>query len=116
MTKVQIHMKSKSKIDQLIKKTLDSASGIEPVKPSPFFKDKVLKRMAQQDVESIEGVRYFTWFTPRYQAVALICFVVLNTIALLSYSSENDYGESVENFAEVYGLSETNTDSYLYQN
>lgn len=109
-------MKNKSTIDQLIEDALDSASSIEAVKPSPFFKDKVLNRMAQQDVESVEGIRYLNWFTPRYQAAALICFVVLNAVALLSYSTENDYSENVENFAEVYGLSETNTDSYLYQN
>ncbi|MFT6370311.1 MAG: hypothetical protein ACJAWH_001394, partial [Maribacter sp.] len=28
----------------------------------------------------------------------------------------DSYNDNVENFAEVYGLSETDTDSYLYQN
>ncbi len=57
------------------------------------------------------------WNAPYYIILgeALICFVLLNTIALL-YNTSDSYSENVENFAEVYGLSETDTDSYLYQN
>ncbi len=109
-------MKNKPNIDQLVEDTLASVSSIGTVKSPPFFKEKVLNLMAQQDIEKTEGVRYLDWFTPRYQAAALVCFVVLNAFALLSYNSDSSYGENVENFAEVYGLSETTTDSYLYQN
>ncbi|MFS4492181.1 hypothetical protein [Maribacter sp. 2308TA10-17] len=109
-------MKNRPNIDQLVEDALDSVSNIDTAKTPPFFKEKVLNRMAQQDVEKAEGVRYLNWFTPRYQAAALLCFVILNAFALLSYNSDSDYGENVENFAEVYGLSETTTDSYLYQN
>lgn len=108
-------MESKRNIDRLVEETLDSVSGIGPAKTPPFFKDKVLNRMAQTAVEKEEGVRYLDWFTPKYQAAALIAFVVLNTVALLS-STTDSYGDNVEDFAEVYGLSETDTDSYFYQN
>lgn len=110
-------MKSKSNIDQLVEDTLNSVSSIDTVKTPPFFKDKVRNSMAERPIERVEGLGYLDWFTPRYQAAALICFVVLNAFALLSYYSDNGYGENVENFAEAYGLSETDaTDSYLYQN
>ncbi|MEP3209585.1 MAG: hypothetical protein ABJN95_10370 [Maribacter sp.] len=109
-------MKNKPNIDQLVEDTLNSVSGIDTVKTSPLFKERVLSRMAEQPIEHVEGLRYLDWFTPRYQAAALICFVVLNAFALLSYYSDSGYGEHVENFAEIYGLSETTTDSYLYQN
>ena len=106
----------KPNIDQLVEDTLDSVSSIETARTPPFFKEKVLNRMAQEAEEKESGVRYLDWFTPRYQAAALVCFVVLNAFALLSYNNDSGYGENVENFAEVYGLSETSTDSYLYQN
>jgi hypothetical protein len=106
-------MESKKNIDRLVEETLDSVSGIKIVKVPPFFKDKVLNRMIQQNVEKLEGIAVLNWFTSKFQASALICFVVLNALALLSYTNDN-YGENVENFAEVYGLSETDTDSYIY--
>lgn len=109
-------MKSKPNIDQLVEDTLSSVSSIGTVKTSPFFKEKVLNRMAQQDVEKVTRVGYLDWFTPRYQAAALVCFVILNAFALLSYNTDSGYDENVENFAEVYGLSQIATDSYLYQN
>ncbi|WP_299325959.1 hypothetical protein [uncultured Maribacter sp.] len=108
-------MESKRNIDQLIEETLNSVSGMGTVKISPFFKDRVLTRMVQQSVEEEEGMAFLNWFTPKLQAAALVCSVFLNVVALISYSSDS-YGENVENFAEVYGLSETDTNSYLYQN
>lgn len=108
-------MESKKNINQLVDETLQSVSGIETVKTPPFFKDKVLKQMAKGRVENEEGLGYLNWFTQKYQAAALICFVMLNAAALLSYTSD-DYSENVDNFAEVYGLSETDSDLYLYQN
>ena len=108
-------MKSKKNMNRLVEETLNSVSGIETVKTPPFFKDKVLNRMAQSAIEKEEGVPILNWFTPKFQAAALVCFVVINTVALLSYSTDN-YGENVQDFAEVYGLTETETGSYLYQN
>ncbi|TMM53715.1 hypothetical protein FEE95_17610 [Maribacter algarum] len=108
-------MKSKPNIDQLVEDTLDSVSNINMVKTPPFFKEKVLNRMAEQDVEEVKRVRYLDWFTPRYQAAALVCFVILNAFALLSNNADSGNDENVENFAEVYGFSETTTDSFLYQ-
>jgi hypothetical protein len=108
-------MENKRNIDRLVEETLNSVSNIDTVKTPPFFKDKVLNRMVQQDTEKAEGGRFLYWFTLKYQAAALICFVLLNTIALL-YNTSDSYSENIENFAEVYALSETDTDSYLYQN
>lgn len=108
-------MESKKNIDRLVEETLDTVSGINTVKTPPFFKDRVLNRMAQKSVEDQEGIAILNWFTPKFQAAALICFIALNSYALLSYSTDS-YGENVENFAEVYGLSETDFDSYLSQN
>ncbi|QCX00377.1 hypothetical protein FGM00_09720 [Aggregatimonas sangjinii] len=106
---------SKRNIDELVAETLDAVSDIETVKAPPFFKDKVLNRIRDQNTKVEASKAPFFWFTPRYQLVALICFVVLNTVALLSYTSDS-YTDNVENFAEMYGLSETSTDFYLYQN
>ncbi len=107
-------MESKKNINRLVEETLDSVSGIETVKAPPFFKESVLKRMHQKPVEK-DDVFVLNWFTPKYQAAALICFVFLNTAALLTYSSES-YTDDVSSFAEIYGLSETDSDTYLYQN
>ncbi|WP_350284793.1 hypothetical protein [uncultured Croceitalea sp.] len=106
-------MERKRNIDRLVAETLDSASGIEPVKTPPFFKDKVLSKMAQRNNEK-EGVHYLNWLTPNYQAAILIALVTINAVALIVGVKDNKYVENVEDFAEVYGLSET--DSYLYQN
>ena len=108
-------MESKSKIDQLVKDTLDNVGRIDEVKTPPFFKDKVLNRMARKIIEKDEGIRFLNWFTPIYQAAALVAFVILNTMALLSTQTDS-YGDTIENFADVYGLSETSTDSYFYEN
>lgn len=108
-------MNNKKNIDRLVDETLESVSSIDAVKAPPFFKDKVLNRMAQKVDENKVGVRYLNWFTPQLQAAALVCFIAVNAYAML-YNSGDSYSENVENFAEVYGLSETDTDSYLYQN
>lgn len=109
-------MEHKENIDRLVKETLDSASSIKSVKTPPFLKEKVLNRMAQTNISENDGIRYLNWLTPGYQAAILIILVIINAIALLSRISDNKYVKNIENFVEVYGLSETDTDSYLYQN
>ena len=108
-------MDTKENIDQLVDETLESVTKIGAVKTSPFFKEKVVRNLSQQDVVETKEVAYFNWFTPKYQAAALICFIFLNVAALLTYSSES-YNDNVSSFAEVYGLSETNSDTYFDQN
>lgn len=108
-------MDTKGNIDQLVAETLDSVSSIKAVKTPPFFKEKVLQSLSLQDTESTEVAAYLNWFTPKYQAAALICFIFLNAAAVLNYSSDS-YSDNVSSFAEVYGLSETDSDTYLYQN
>ncbi len=108
-------MENKRNIDRLVEETLDSAPGIEVVKTPPFFKDKVLNKMAQANLKK-DDVLYLNLLTPRYQAAIFVVLVVINTVALLSNTTDNKYEENVENFAEVYGLSETDMNSYFYQN
>ncbi|MBM1107765.1 hypothetical protein JQC67_16535 [Aurantibacter crassamenti] len=100
-------------IDELVDETLESVSKIDKVKAPPFFKDKVLNRMAQQTEKSNEGIHYLDWFTPKYQAAALICFVLLNTAVLLS-NTDDSYSENVSDFADVYGITKSDSDTYLY--
>lgn len=107
-------MNTKRNIDQLVEETLESVSSIDAVKAPPFFKESVLKRMHQKPVEKDDAF-VLNWFTPKFQAAALICFVFLNVAALLTYSSES-YTDDVSSFAESYGLSETDSETYLYQN
>ncbi len=110
-------MKSKKHIDQLVEESFDSISRQNKVKTSPFFKEKVLTRIAQSNSLENDDIRFLDWFTPKYQAAALICFVVLNSVVLWSYTYNTDgYSENVEKLAEAYGISETETESYLNQN
>ncbi len=108
-------MNTKRKIDYLVDETLESVSNIAPVKPSAFFKENVLRKMNEKQPTKANEVFYLDWFTPKYQAAALVCFVCLNTVVLLSSISDN-YSENVDSFAEVYGLTETDLEGYLYQN
>lgn len=108
-------MDTKDKIDQQVEETLISVSNIDKVQTSPFFKEKVMRRLAEQETAPTEDVAYLSWFTPKYQAAALVCFIFLNAAALLTYSSDS-YTDDVSSFAEVYGLSETDSEAYLYQN
>ena len=55
--------------------------------------------MGQEVIEKEDGIRFLDWFTPKYQAAALIAFMVLNTFALLSTKTVS-YSDNVENFAE----------------
>jgi hypothetical protein len=108
-------MHSKKNIDLLVEETLERVSTIDKVKTPAFFKERVLNRMVEESASKPEGVFFLNSFAPKFQAAALLWCVIVNTLALLSYSSDS-YNDNVENFAEVYGLSETDTDSYLYQN
>ena len=108
-------MNTKGNIDQLVEETLESISAIEAIKTPPFFKEKVLRSLSQQNAIKTKGIAYLNWFAPKYQVAVLICFIFLNAAALLTYSSER-HSDNVSSFAEVYGLSETDSDIYLYKN
>ncbi|MRI00206.1 hypothetical protein GH721_06605 [Kriegella sp. EG-1] len=108
-------MKDKININQLVDETLESVSKIETVKAPPFFKDKVMNRITKEKEKEIDGVRYLNWFTPKYQAAALICFIFLNASALLfNTNTSNNYTEEISDFADVYGISSTISDTYIY--
>ncbi|MEX0288587.1 MAG: hypothetical protein AB3N14_05710 [Flavobacteriaceae bacterium] len=101
-------MERKDKIEKLIEETLESASHIETVEVPSLFKEKVLNSMATPE-EITEEAGIISWFTPRYQVAALICFVIVNAYAVLQYTLDN-YEDNVESFAEEYGLSEAEED------
>ena len=105
-------MENKRNIDHLVEETLDSATSIKVVTTPPFFKDKVLNKIAQTNKEKEDRVPYLNWLTPRYQVVILIALVVVNTVALLAHKTDKSYIENAEDFAKEYGLSETN--AYFY--
>ncbi|MGX1929739.1 hypothetical protein [Flagellimonas sp. 2504JD4-2] len=104
-------MDGKKITQQKIEEVLESASQIEAVNTSPFFKDKVLHRLANTE-EVEESSALLGWFTPRYQAAVLILFVILNVVAIYSYRSSNQQ-EQITTFAEAFGLSNSENQSIL---
>ena len=58
-------MNTKGNIDQQVEETLESVSKIDSVQTSPFFKEKLMRRLAEQETAPTEGVAYLTWFTPK---------------------------------------------------
>ena len=108
-------MEAKKNINQMIDETLESVSRIDTVDTPPFFKDKVLRRLDKQEEKETEGIMYLDWFTPKFQAAALVCFVLLNLGVLLNSSTDN-YEENLTSFAQTYGLSETGANSYFAEN
>ncbi len=109
-------MKTKGNIDSLVEETLDSASGIKTATTPPFFKEKVLNKMVQSAVGIEDNAPFFRWLTPRYQVIILIVLIITNAVALFSITEESSNVENVEDFAEIYGLSEPDTDLYFYDN
>lgn len=83
-----------------IQQTLDSVERIERVPASPFFKNRVLNKLYQEQ-EPQPGL--FSWFTPRLQLAALAVFVAVN-IAVFIKISEQQYSTEVDSFAAAYEL------------
>ncbi|MEM1337332.1 MAG: hypothetical protein AAF717_16670 [Bacteroidota bacterium] len=102
-TKRNIH-----RIDKLI----DAAGDIASVNTPPFFKDKVLVRLGQiqEGIQPAQPVLH--WFSPKFQAIALLVFVMLNIGALLYYKKDLK-AQEVQTFAEIYGFSASEETSIL---
>lgn len=100
-------------VEKRVEETLEAASRIAPVKAPPFFKEGVLNRMRAGNREAERPL--IPWFTPKYQVAALICIVVVNAFALLWYTFD-DYDQNVVNFAQAYGLSTSDNESFFNVN
>lgn len=104
-------MIDKKNTSKIIDELLDSPLVIDEVNTPPFFKDKVLNKLSQ-NTEERTATDWLNWFTPKYQIAAMVLFVMLNFIALYSYSASNKEVE-LQNYAQTYGLSNTSQDSIL---
>ena len=83
-----------------IEETLHSVNEISKVDVSPFFKDKTLKRLFNQEKEEQYG---WSWFTPKFQLATLVCVIVLNLVAF-NQIQKDSYNENLSSFATSYGL------------
>ncbi|WP_445956438.1 hypothetical protein [Yeosuana sp.] len=103
-------MKTNKDIQSKVQETFEALDVFQEVKVSPFFKDKTMQRLFSEKEEKQLG---WSWFTPKLQLATLVCFVVLNVLALRQYS-ENKYDTNINEFAETYGLQTTETEISLF--
>ncbi len=104
-------MDGKKNTQQKIDEVLDTASHIESVNISPFFKDKVLHRLDSL-TQPGEHNLVLSWFTPKYQVAVLLLLAILNIGAIYSYRISNQQ-EQMTAFAEAFGFSNTENESIL---
>jgi hypothetical protein len=92
------------KINKKVQETLDSIESIKQVQVSPFFKENVMHKIrnATEDIQEAT----WSWFTTKLQLATLVCVVVLNIMAFNNLQ-ETAYDDHINNFAESYGLSNT---------
>ncbi|WP_204346017.1 hypothetical protein [Psychroserpens algicola] len=104
-------MKLNVEMNKRVKNTLNSVDFIEEAEVSPFLKEKVMHRIrnASEDIQD----KTWSWFTPKLQLATLVCVVVLNIMAFNNLQ-ETTYDETVNTFAESYGLSTSSESSILY--
>ena len=107
-------MKDNKNIKGLVEETLEEAGRVESVSTPPYFKERTLNAIFRPE-ELAEKQPGLAWFAPKLQVALLIFLVVVNSLALIWYSSGN-YDQNVENFAEAYGLSEDESESYYNLN
>jgi len=94
-------MKNKKSIEEQIDRILEIGNSIDDVKASPFFKEKMMNRLFEES--SQEENLIFPWFTPRLQLASLVCVIALNIFAFTNLDSTS-YDDSINEFAESYGL------------
>ena len=100
-------MKTDKSIQNKIDSTFDAIENIKKVQASPFFKDKTMQLLFSEKEESY---KIFSWFTPMWQLVVLVCLIALNVFVYRHFASDL-YETNVNIFASSYGLSETNSDT-----
>ena len=103
-------MNTNKQIQDKIELTLKTSGFMDEVKVSPFFKDKLMHQLFEEQLEPMDYK--WSWFTPKIQFATLVCVIVINVFAFIELSSES-YNEDVSDFAETYGLS-TGTNTSLF--
>ncbi|WP_406683092.1 hypothetical protein N1F78_10385 [Seonamhaeicola sp. MEBiC1930] len=95
-------METKTTIDHKINDTIGAMDSLDPIKVSPFFKDKTMNVLfAEKQIEQ----NAWSWFTPKIQLATLVCVVFLNVYAFTKLdASTNSYDSELNEFAETYGL------------
>lgn len=104
-------METNKDIQTKINTTMRAFDVIEEVNVSPFFKDQTMKRLFE---ERKEDIAIWSWFTPKLQLATLMCLVFLNVWAYKTYNS-NTYHSNLNEFAESYGLTVSETDTSLFK-
>lgn len=94
-------MKTTNNIHEKIDSTLSVCDTISEVNVSPFFKDQTMQRLFE---EKEEETVYSSWFATKLQLATLLCFVVLNALALIRLNSTNKYDVNVNESTNLYGL------------
>ena len=85
--------------------TLDILDEIQEVKINPFFKDRVLHNMMNQETE--ETSQSVNWFTTPMQFAAIALILLINTIAIIQYKNSDtivEQSSDIESFAKEYSL------------
>ena len=94
-----------------IKKTFDVLDTIEEAKISPFFKDKVMQQLFSKKEQK---QKLWSWFTPQLQFATLVCFIVLNSLALTQLETVVTTTTELDEFAQTYELFETEESVIFY--
>lgn len=88
--------------------TFDILDEIQEVKVNPFFKNKVLNSIRQQEEERVP---LFGWFSPQLQLVTLallLCVNALTIIYSLDIGESNQELSGIEAFVQDYDLDSDN--------
>lgn len=104
-------MDKDKEIRNRVDKALQSIDSIEAVNVSPFFKDKVIQKINAQSEETPKST--WTWLSPQVQLALLVVVIVFNVMAYLQINS-TEYDDNVDSFAQMYGLSESDTNEFQF--
>lgn len=102
-------MKTNTHIQDQVHSVLNSADTINDVKVSPFFKDKTLNVLFSEKEMRQSG---WSWFTPKLQLATLLCFIVLNIVAL-TQTNNLSYDDNISEFADLHDLNTSEDNSLL---
>ena len=104
-------METNKDIQNKIDEAFNAIDAIETVNVPPFFKDKTMQLLF---AEKEETTTVWSWFTPKWQLASLVVIIALNIVALNEVSTSK-YDESIDDFAQAYGLNSTSETTLLYQ-
>ena len=89
--------------------TFDILDEIQEVKVSPFFKNKVLNSIREQEEEKVP---LFGWFSPQLQLATLALLLCINALTIIYSLDINDSSQElsgIEAFVEDYALDSDNS-------